>query len=151
MRSISFSIVLLLFVSLLSFHTDSFGQAKEDKIVGVWLVQKKDGKVEVYKKGDTYFGKIVWMHDPNDSDGKPKTDKNNPEAAKRSTPIQNLTVLSGLKWNGKDKWENGNIYDPASGKTYSASVKLKDDNTLEFTGYVGFSFIGRTETWTRTK
>lgn len=28
-------------------------------------------------------------------------------------------------------WENGTIYDPTNGKTYSAILTKKDENTLE--------------------
>jgi uncharacterized protein (DUF2147 family) len=126
-------------------------QTNTDDILGTWLVEKKDGKVEIYKQGNQYFGKIVWLQEPNGKDGKPVLDKNNPEASKRSQPIVGLVMLKNLQWKGKGNWEDGNVYDPHNGKTYNASVKMKDKASLEFTGFVGMAFIGRTEVWTRVK
>ena len=48
-----------------------------------------------------------------------------------------------------NKWSNGSIYDARSGKTYNLNANLKNQNTLFMRGYIGFSLIGRTTTWTR--
>ncbi len=126
-------------------------QKNPDDIIGTWLVQKKDGKVEIYKQGNRYFGKITWLNEPNNSDGKPKTDNHNPDTQKRTQTIVGLVVVKNLVWKGAGKWEEASVYDPNNGKTYSALVKMKDKNTLELTGFIGFSFIGRSESWTRIK
>lgn len=145
--------VLFVFI-LLSHFFYSYAlkaQKNSDDIMGVWLVSKKDGKVEIYKQGNLYFGKITWLNEPNNADGKPKTDKNNPDEKKRNQAVLGLTIIKNLTWNGEAKWEDATVYDPNTGKTYSALVKMKDKNTLELTGYIGMSFIGRSETWTRVK
>jgi len=41
------------------------------------------------------------------------------------------------------------LYDPKKGKTYTGMITLKDANTLALRGYIGFSFLGRSSTWTR--
>jgi hypothetical protein len=47
-------------------------------------------------------------------------------------------------------WDNGSLYDAEKGKTYSGMMTLKNANTLNLTGYTGFSFIGRSSSiWTR--
>ena len=46
-------------------------------------------------------------------------------------------------------WDNGKLYDPKKGKTYTGRITLTDSNTLDLRGYIGFSFIGRSSTWTR--
>jgi uncharacterized protein (DUF2147 family) len=53
--------------------------------------------------------------------------------------------------NGKNKWEDGRIYDPENGKTYRCKLTLKDEDTLELFGYVkvGFVKLGRDTTWLR--
>jgi uncharacterized protein (DUF2147 family) len=48
-------------------------------------------------------------------------------------------------------WENGEIYDPKSGKTYSCVMKLESADKLSIRGYMGISLIGRSEVWTRVK
>ena len=60
--------------------TNTFAQ-QADAILGVWKNGEGTGMVQVYKKGDKYFGKLVWLKVPNDADGKPRTDINNPEAS----------------------------------------------------------------------
>jgi uncharacterized protein (DUF2147 family) len=145
--------VLIAFILVSGFLHSHYLQAQKnsDDIIGVWLVAKKDGKVEIYKQGNLYFGKITWLNEPNNAEGKPKTDKNNPDEKKQNQAILGLTIIKNLTWNGEAKWEDASVYDPNTGKTYSALVKMKDKNTLEMTGYIGMSFIGRSETWTRVK
>ncbi len=50
------------------------------------------------------------------------------------------------------KYDDGKIVDPESGKVYSANMKvLEDGKKLEVRGYIGFSLIGRSQTWERVK
>jgi uncharacterized protein (DUF2147 family) len=48
-----------------------------------------------------------------------------------------------------DVWEEGTILDPKSGKVYDCYINLEDANTLKVRGYLGFSFLGRTQIWKR--
>jgi uncharacterized protein (DUF2147 family) len=57
--------------------------------------------------------------------------------------------MDGFTYSGEGKWKSGRIYDPNSGKTYKCKVTPVNENTLELRGYIGFSLLGRTETWTR--
>ena len=62
-----------------------------------------------------------------------------------------MTILRNLQYDGEDKWEDGIVYDPKSGKKYSCNIVLLDNDRLKITGYIGFSFIGRSEEWQRLK
>jgi len=62
----------------------------------------------------------------------------------------NLQILSGLSYNGKSKYSGGKIYDPKSGKTYSAKAEMTNNNTLALRGFIGIALAGRTDTWIRT-
>ncbi len=129
-------------------------QFKSDDILGIWLNQDKDAHIELFKRGDKIFGKIVWLKDPIDPDtGKPKVDKHNPDPALRSRPSLGLEILKGFTFNGKTEWSGGEIYDPKSGKTYSSYMNFDGNNkdVLKLRGYIGISLIGRTNTWTRVK
>jgi uncharacterized protein (DUF2147 family) len=53
-------------------------------------------------------------------------------------------------YDGEGVWEDGDIYDPKSGKTYSCYMKLQSMDKLKVRGYIGISLIGRTTYWTRT-
>lgn len=139
------SIISLL---LIVFSTTIFAQNADD-IVGVWWTEDKDGKVEIYKKGDVYYGKLIWLKEPNEN-GKPKLDDENPDPKLRNRPLQGLVLLSGLVFEG-DEWDDGEIYDPESGDTYSCYVELESPNRLKLRGYIGFSLIGRSSYWTRAE
>jgi uncharacterized protein (DUF2147 family) len=137
-----------LIASLISFFAHS--QNKADDIIGTWLTGGKEpAKVQVYKSGEKFCGKIIWLKNSTEN-GKQRMDGNNPDKAKQSNPIIGLVMLTGFKFDGDDEWKGGDIYDPESGKTYSCYMWLKDKNTLKVRGYIGISLVGRTEIWTRT-
>ena len=139
---------LVVIASLICFAAHS--QNKADDIIGIWLTGGKEpAKIQVYKSGEKFYGKIIWLKNPT-KNGKQRVDANNPDKAKRSNPIIGLLMLTGFKFDGDDEWKSGDIYDPESGKTYSSYMYLKDKNTIKVRGYVGISLFGRTETWTRT-
>lgn len=122
-----------------------------DSILGEWYTTDKGAKVQIYEcDGGKLCGKIVWLADPNDENGKPKTDINNPEESNHKKPIIGLNVLHGFEKDDDNVWDEGKIYDPENGKTYSCKMTLEGD-VLEVRGYVGVPMFGRTETWSRVK
>jgi len=138
--------LLLLFVVLFGSRVMALAQA--DQIERVWYNTEKTGKIQIYKATDgKFYGKIVWLKEPN-RDGKPKTDINNPDLARHSDPVIGLLVLKKFDKDGEKGYENGTIYDPKNGKTYKCKMTFQGDR-LDVRGYIGFSLIGRTETWTR--
>jgi uncharacterized protein (DUF2147 family) len=120
-----------------------------DAIVGTWLVQDGSAKIAILEDGGHYHGRIVWLREPNDSQGRPVRDTNNPDARLRSRPQMGLMLLTDFAYDGGNLWNDGEIYDPDSGSTYSCKITLKDRQTMQVRGYIGFSLFGRTETWTR--
>lgn len=139
-----------LLIASLSFMTA--GAQNADDIIGYWKTGDGKGIIQVYKKADKYFGKIVWLAEPNDPEtGQPKKDKKNEKEALRSRPVLGLENLTNFSFIKKGLWEEGEIYDPKSGETYSCTIKMPDINTLEVRGYVGISLFGRTDTWKRQK
>jgi uncharacterized protein (DUF2147 family) len=130
------------------FSLSVFAQKKDD-ILGKWINSSGEGQVEIYKKGEKYFGKLVWIKEPNDASGKPKTDQKNPNASLKSKPILGLEILKDFVFDD-DKWTDGTIYDPKTGKTYNCNMTIKSGQ-LNMRGYIGISLIGRSETWKRVK
>ena len=93
-------------------------------------------------------GKIVWLN-RNASRG-PALDKKNPDPAKRNRPIVGMRVLSGLEpTNRPNVWNDGRVYDPRDGDSYSVKMTLQEDGRLRVRGYIGISLLGRSQTWTR--
>lgn len=146
------STFLLLTVFFLSASVSA--QVKADDILGVWLNEDKDAHVQIENVNGKYFGKIIWLKLPIDEEtGKPKLDKKNPDNELKKRPVMGLTLLSGFKFDGSDEWEDGEIYDPKSGNTYSCYMVFTDKTkkTLKVRGYIGISLIGRTTYWTKVE
>ncbi|KGE14777.1 DUF2147 domain-containing protein [Sphingobacterium deserti] len=135
MKKVVLTIVSVFFAVLL------FAQAN-DPIVGKWQNPSGEGKIEIYKKSDKYYGKLYWIKDANKKDAK------NPDEKLRSRKIQGLEILTNFTKDG-DTYSGGQIYDPKSGKTYSCKMTLKGKDKLDIRGYMGVSLLGRTETWKR--
>ena len=146
---------LSLTLILVLFATKSFCQTTGNEITGIWLNQEKDGQIEVYKSGNTYSGKLVWMKNQNDpATGELLLDKKNPNEKLRSKPLLGSDLMHGFTFDREDKeWSKGKIYDGRKGKTYKCRIKLSADNTLKVTGYIGASWMGLGETsiWTKVK
>lgn len=121
-----------------------------EAITGLWWNAEKTAKVEVYEENGKFYGKIVELVEPNEN-GKPKIDKENPNDNLKKRPLKGLVILQDLEHDSGNEYEDGEIYDPKSGKTYSCNAKLVNNNQLDLRGYIGFSLIGRTSTWTRVQ
>jgi uncharacterized protein (DUF2147 family) len=140
-----FSLILLTITSSFITLPDN-----PDAIVGVWKTGEGNAMVRIYKNGEKYQGKVVWLKEPIDPEtGKPKLDKNQTDEAAKKRPVLGLINIWGFVPKENNLWEDGNIYDPKNGNTYSSTMKLINANTLEVRGYIGVSLIGRTDTWTR--
>ena len=123
-----------------------------DKLLGTWTVEDGSARVKIEKIGTKYFGKTVWMKEPNDEQGKPKVDANNPDVSLRNQPRIGLRIMKDFQYEGKGIFKNGNIYDPKKGKTYCGKITMKDDDHLDLRGSIcNFGMLGRTSSWTRYK
>lgn len=141
------------YLGLLFFFSMHFFQGNaqsRDAIVGRWANASGEAHVDVSKRNNKYFGKIVWLKNPKDENGHVKTDTKNPNESLTSKPIQGLEILSDFVFDG-EKWTDGKIYDPKSGKTYSCNITLREDRNLNIRGYIGISIIGRSEVWKKVK
>ena len=126
----------------------AFAQTNAD-VVGEWYNAEKDAVITLYEDGSTISGKITWMKFPNDDNGIPKTDPLNPDEKLRSRARLGMVMMNNFTHIEGNVWDDGNLYDPKKGKDYSGMITLADENTLDLRGYIGFSFIGRSSTWTR--
>lgn len=135
-----------------------------DDLLGVWVTAINDdganSRVEIFARDGSFGCRIVWLSKPLYGDdetggepGTPRLDHRNTDPALRDRPLLGLELASGFEFNGKNKWEDGRIYDPESGKTYRAKITMKDHDTLELFGYikVGFAKLGRDTTWRRIR
>ena len=117
-------------------------------VLGKWKLEDGTAIVEVYKSGNAYHGKIVWLKNPTEADGTPTKDGNNPDPKLRSREVLGLNMLHGLKKDG-NKYSGGKIYDPGNGKTYNCSMQVEGD-VLKVRGSLDArGLIGRTMDWFR--
>lgn len=123
----------------------------QNAILGTWWNEEKTSKIEVYKEGSKYFGKVIYLKNNTNPDGSsPRTDYNNPDKKLQKRPVVGVIILKNLVWDADDKeWTDGEIYDPKSGNTYSLFARMEKDGSLYMKGYIGISLIGRATKWTR--
>ena len=141
MKKIIFSIILMLMPLGIAFAQD---------VVGKWKLEDGTAIVEVYKSGDAFNGKIVWLANPTEADGSPAVDSSNPDKSLRSRKLIGLNMLSGLKADGGE-YSGGKIYDPGNGKTYNCSMKV-EGKVLKVRGSLDKKgLIGRTMDWFRVE
>jgi uncharacterized protein (DUF2147 family) len=125
--------------------TTSQAQTKADAIVGDWTNEKKDAKFQIFKQGNKYYGKILW------ATGSETKDVKNPDPKLRTRERVGIVMLNNFVFDGDDTWEDGTIYDPREGKTYSCKITQKNKDQINVRGFLGIAMFGRTEIWTRIK
>jgi uncharacterized protein (DUF2147 family) len=115
---------------------------------GTWLSHDGGTKIRLSDCGGKLCGTVVWLNEPIDrATGKPKTDKHNPDPAKRARPLIGLQVAHGLAPSGPNKW-SGRIYNADDGHTYQASLKVESESTAKVEGCV-LMVLCKGHTWTR--
>ncbi len=161
------------FLIALAFCVNLFATNPDD-ILGKWLYINEKGEqvhIEVYKQGDRYYGKIVWLQYPNydaqyliDNDhpenenpniklGGAKIDYKNPDPARRNDPVIGMVIMRGVKFDADDsEWNDGYVYKADEGKLYTCFAALENPDRLKLKGYVaGMTFLGKSRYWDRIK
>ena len=65
-------------------------------------------------------------------------------------PVEGMVIAWGLRKGDDDTWDGGKIMDPKNGKVYSAKMTpIEGGAKLDVRGYLGFSLLGRSQTWIR--
>ncbi len=97
--------VLSTFLLLISFAI----AGNEDRILGLWYTAEKDCKIEIFKCGDRYCGKIAWLKEPlypADDEmgmaGRPVVDRYNPNPDLRSRLLIGLQLMEGFIYAGNN-------------------------------------------------
>jgi len=117
--------------------------------VGRWkTIDDKTGKpkaiVQIYEENGKLYGKVVETLNPN---AKKVCDKC--KDARKDQPIVGMVILRDMVKHGEE-YSGGNILDPDNGSVYRCKMRLEDNgNKLSVRGYIGFSLLGRSQTWTR--
>jgi uncharacterized protein (DUF2147 family) len=117
--------------------------------VGTWQTENGRSRIKIAPCGDALCGTIVWLKEPNDPEtGKPRTDKNNADSAKRSRPLIGVPIVLGMKPNGANKWA-GQVYNAEDGKTYSGNITVLSPASLKLEGCALGGLVCKGQTWSR--
>ena len=115
--------------------------------IGLW--KGGDGTFEMFETEGKLSARIVALSEPKTAEGKEKTDIYNPDPSKRSYPIIGLVFISGFMKTSDTRWENGTVYDPKSGRTYSCIMDLQGPDKIKLRGFLGIALMGRNYFWVR--
>jgi uncharacterized protein (DUF2147 family) len=144
-RLVAFALLAL--ASVANVHAQQLAPALQ-AAVGHWQVINDEGKpggqVETYLVNGKLFGKVTQPRPgrlPGAVCEKCSGDLKN-------QPIQGLIILRNFKPEGND-WTGGTVVDPENGKEYKGKIWTAGNETLLLRGFVGFSLLGRTQTWKR--
>lgn len=114
-------------------------------VVKIWATAKKQSS-----SAKQYFGKIVKIYEV---DGAKKTDLcKNCSGKFHNKPILDMPIIFNMNKDSVNYFTDGKILDPKSGHVYSCNMTLsKGGGQLTVRGYIGFSLLGRSQTWYRVK
>ena len=100
---------------------------------GLWL--DKDGwTIRIQSCGPDLCAVIASVKPPLDpATGRPWTDKNNADAAKRNRPLIGLEVLTAMRLSAPRKW-SGQLYDADRGQTFSGNLLETGQDTIRIEG-----------------
>jgi uncharacterized protein (DUF2147 family) len=124
--------------------------AKAQNIVGKWKTiddetHKPKSIVQIYKGGDgKYYGKIDKLFRDPGEDPDPICDKCH--GSKHNKKIRGMIIITGLEKKDRNLWDDGKILDPHNGKVYDCKMWI-ENGKLQVRGYLGWSLIGRSQTW----
>jgi len=122
-----------------------------DSILGTWQTEVQDAKIQVYRIGNVYYGKIIWLEHKDVPQNVPWLDSRNPNPTLRNRTRENIVAMTGMVYSGDNKYSNGNIYYPTNGKTYCCCATLVDYNSLNIRPYMGVRLLGYNVKFTRVK
>lgn len=120
--------------------------------LGTWYTADRDSQVRIVNCGGALCGSLIWLKEPIDpATGRPKTDKNNPNAAQQSHPLIGVEIVLGMRPSGTPNQWSGKVYNASDGKTYNGSFTLVGPNTAELRGCVLGGLFCKSQVWTRAK
>jgi uncharacterized protein (DUF2147 family) len=101
------------------------------------------------EQGGTLSGRVVQLFRQPGEDPNPRCRKC--VGQRHEQPVVGMIILWNLHRDG-DSWSGGEILDPESGEVYRCILHPIDHGEkLEVRGYIGFSVLGRTQVWERTR
>lgn len=116
-------------------------------IEGDWLTPNGVARVRIGPCAAGLCGTIIALKAPSDAAGHLQRDGRNVNPALRLRPIVGLEIVHGFKAAGEGRWNDGTIYNPDDGKTYTSKITLKPDGGLKVEGCIAFICVA--QNWLR--
>lgn len=143
-KSVPYILITFLFSCLAGMSVSA------QSVTGVWkTIDDETGEpkshVKLYEKGGILYGKVVKL-----LPAAVGTICENCPGDKKGQPIKGMQFIWGLE-KYDDYWGGGEVLDPKSGKIYNCKLWLESEDKLVVRGYVGISFLGRSQTWLRVE
>jgi uncharacterized protein (DUF2147 family) len=151
MKAFNFPAVLVLFsLALAALPNISSHAADLQSPIGLWKTfDDKTGMpramVRIYVQDGKYFGRIEQSLTPGAETRACTacTDERKNQPIIGLLIIRNVTARDG-------EYGGGDILDPDNGSVYRCKFRLEKDGTvLAVRGFIGFSLLGRSQTWQR--
>jgi uncharacterized protein (DUF2147 family) len=125
--------------------------AADDSPIGLWkTIDDKTGAaraiVRIYQEDGRLFGKIESSFTAG-ADNRvcvSCTDE------RKNQPIIGLLIIRNMQHTGEE-YTGGDILDPDTGSVYRCKLHVEGGTRLIVRGYIGFSLIGRNQTWQRVQ
>jgi len=140
-------VLILIFAAFFSFELVA------QSCLGQWITiddetGEKKSVVELYKKDDKMYGKIIYLFPRKGVEKDPKCKECSGDL--KNKPILGMTIAKNLKWN-ESEWTGGTILDPENGKVYTVKMWINPDDhkKLNVRGYIGPFY--RTQTWIKAE
>ena len=123
--------------------------------VGLWkTIDDKDGsaksEIRIIETAGVLTGKIEKILDPKAKPGELCVECTDD---RKGQPMLGLEIIRGVRQvGGQAVWEGGTIVEPSTGKIYKMKMTpIEGGAKLEMRGFIGFSLLGRTQTWLRVQ
>jgi uncharacterized protein (DUF2147 family) len=120
-------------------------------MVGKWkTIDDNTGKersiVEIYKKGDKYYGKILSLYRAPGEEQDPICDECDEDDSRYNQKIIGMEFIQDMEYDADDmELEDGTILDPENGSIYDCKIWVNKEGNLQVRGYIAFLY--RTQTW----
>ncbi|MBO7229792.1 MAG: DUF2147 domain-containing protein [Bacteroidaceae bacterium] len=151
MKKILFTLLCAMTFSLTAFAQDM--NSNGDNIIGEYTSDRGGSlsKIRVTKAEDgTYSAQVYWVENALDKNGNKRKDVKNPDKSLRNVDIDQVVLISGLKYDAKDKeWSGADIYDPTMGMKVSVDVEFISPTRLKLFGNI--LGIGKKVYWDKIK
>lgn len=134
---------LLLLFTLFLLSQEMLAQSDSDRITGIWLSENEKAHIEIFKRSDHYFGKLVRLEETADSSVTSDRDRSDPTFDKDA--IIGTIILSDISYKNGE-W-HGKLYLPKKDRKEKCTLELLSENELKIS--VSHFLFSSSKTWTR--